>query len=86
MQGGVPKTYGYSRMKRVSRRRQTKRGRKQRRASTKRSFSRKRSMRGGADLAVPEGSVVGIALDPKDAYSVPILVSKATYENEVLDD
>ncbi len=43
-------------------------------------------MRGGADLPVPEGSVVGVNLDPKDAYSVPVLVSKATYENEVLED
>ena len=68
--------------------RQTKKQRRTRLSKKRkqRSFSRRRRMRGGADLPVPEGSVVGVNLDPKDAYSVPILVSKAKYENEVLED
>jgi hypothetical protein len=76
-------------MKRFSRRRQTKKQRLSRRRQTqkKRSFSRRRHMRGGSvDLPVPEGSVIAVNLDPKDAYSVPVLVSKAKYENEVLED
>ena len=56
-----------------------------RRARKQRRLSRRRQ-RGGADLPVPEGSVVGVDLDPKDAYSVPILVRKSKYENEVLKD
>ena len=58
----------------------SRRGKKQRR------LSRRRRQRGGAELAVPEGSIVGVDLDPKDAYSVPVLVRKAVYEEEVLDD
>lgn len=66
--------------------RRTKKQRKHR-SRKSRSFSRRRRQRGGgADLPVPEGSVVGVNLDPKDAYSVPILVSKAIYEDEVLED
>jgi hypothetical protein len=71
--------------RRQSRKRQTRR----RRLSRKKQqfFSRKRRVyKGGADLAVPEGSVVGVDLDPKDPYSVPILVSKDLYEKEVLED
>ncbi len=59
----------------------SRRTKKQRLASR-----RRRVYRGGADLPVPEGSVVGVDLDPKDAYSVPVLVSKNIYENEVLRD
>lgn len=69
-------------------RRQLKSRRKARRSS-KRFLSRKRRtprQRGGADLPVPRGSVVAVDLDPKDAYSVPILVSKEMYEEEVLED
>lgn len=67
-------------------RRQTKRfSRKQRRKTRKtKRFSRKQ--RGGVNLPVPEGSVVGVDLDPKDPYSVPILVSKQKYESEVLEE
>jgi hypothetical protein len=65
--------------RRVRRRRQTRRKRQ--------VFSRSRRLyKGGADLPVPEGSVVAVNLDPKDAYSVPVFVSKTKYENEVLED
>ena len=57
---------------------------------TRRSFSRRASrkyQRGGSvNLPVPEGSVVGVDLDPKDPYSVPVLMSKSVYENEVIED
>lgn len=56
-----------------------------RRSKGRRAFSRRRRYRGGATLPVPEGSVVAVNLDPKDAYSVPVFVSKAKYENEVLE-
>jgi hypothetical protein len=75
-------------MKRYSRRRRTSRqSKKQKKHRTR--FSRKtrrQKQRGGADLPVPEGSVVGVNLDPKDAYTVPVLVSKNLYEKEVLED
>ena len=66
-------------------------GRKRRSDSRKKQqfFSRKRRLflfKGGADIDVPEGSVVGVDLDPKDPYSVPVLISKAAYENEILED
>ena len=76
-------------------RRQTRRRQSRRRKSDSRKkqqfFSRKRRMifrryKGGADLAVPEGSVISVDLDPKDPYSVPVLISKRTYEEEVLED
>jgi hypothetical protein len=70
-------------MKRQTRQR---RRRLTRRSKRRQVFSRRRRYRGGADLPVPEGSVVAVNLDPKDAYSVPVLVSKSTYENEVLED
>ncbi len=63
--------------------------RKQSRRSKKRFLSRRRRQsrqRGGADLPVPKGSVVGVDLDPKDAYSVPVLLSKDVYEDEILDN
>lgn len=68
-------------------RRSVRRTKKQRRnrIATRRRFLR-RQQRGGADLPVPEGAVVGVNLDPKDAYSVPVFVSKNLYENEVLED
>lgn len=67
-------------------RRQTRRfSRKQRRKTRKtKRFSRKQ--KGGVNLPVPEGSVVGVDLDPQDPYSVPILVSKQKFEEEVLED
>ena len=65
------------------RKRHTMRSKKQK---TRRGRFSRRRQRGGADLPVPEGSVVGIHLDPKDAYSLPVLVSKNLYENEVLED
>jgi hypothetical protein len=43
-------------------------------------------LRGGANLPVPEGSVVGVDLDPQDPYSVPIFVNKAKYEEEILEN
>lgn len=69
----------------------TKSKRRQSRRLKKRSFSRKKQrrtqrQRGGADLPVPRGSVVAVDLDPKDAYSVPVLLTKETYEDEVLED
>lgn len=58
-----------------------------RKRKNRRSFSRRKYQRGGrANLPVPEGSVVGVDLDPKDPYSVPVLISKSVYENEVLKD
>jgi hypothetical protein len=66
--------------------RRQRRRRQTRRSKRRQVFSRRRRYRGGADLPVPEGSVVAVNLDPKDPYSVPVLVSKSTYENEVLED
>lgn len=63
-------------------RRQAKQTKRQRRFLTK----RRRLYKGGANLPVPEGSVVAVDLDPQDAYSVPVLVNKATYEEEVLEE
>jgi hypothetical protein len=71
-------------MKKQSRR--LRRRRQTRRSKRRQVFSRRRRYRGGADLPVPEGSVVAVNLDPKDPYSVPVFVSKSTYENEVLED
>jgi hypothetical protein len=70
-------------------RRQSKSKRRQSRRLKKRSFSRRRRQqrqKGGADLPVPRGSVVAVDLDPKDAYSVPVLLTKETYEEEILED
>jgi hypothetical protein len=77
-------------------RRQTRKQRKSRRnKKQRRLFSRRRykggsrvttDHRGGANLPVPNGSVVAVELDPKDRYGVPILVSKEIYEDEVLED
>jgi hypothetical protein len=70
-------------------RRGNTRRRKQSRRSKKRFLSRRRRQsrqRGGADLPVPKGSVVGVDLDPKDAYSVPVLLSKNVYEEDILED
>jgi hypothetical protein len=72
-------------MKRRTARRRLSRKRKNRRSFSRR-VSRKYQRGGGANLPVPEGSVVGVDLDPKDPYSVPVLISKSVYENEVLDD
>ena len=71
-------------MKRVSRRKRRSKKQRYNRKNTRRFLRRKQ--RGGVDLPVPEGSVVGVNLDPKDAYSVPVLVSKNLYEKEVLED
>ena len=78
--------------KRLTRKRVTRK----RRQLKRRSFSRRRQrggsqpttgQRGGeVNLPVPEGAVVGVDMDPKDPYSVPILISKAKYENEILED
>jgi hypothetical protein len=62
------------------------RRRRQSRRSKRRFLSRRRRQRGGADLPVPKGSVVAVDLDPKDAYSVPVLLSKDVYEDEILED
>lgn len=72
---------------RVAKRR-TLRKRKTTRTKKQRLFSRRQSRRykGGANLPVPEGSVVGVDLDPKDPYSVPIFVNKAKYEEEILEN
>ena len=78
--------------RRISRkRRSTRRSKKNRRSFsrgkvTSRKVTSGRVYRGGANLPVPEGSVVGVDLDPKDDYSVPVLVSKSTYEDEILED
>lgn len=71
-------------MKIVSRRKTRSKKQRYNRKNTRRFLRRKQ--RGGADLPVPEGSVIGVNLDPKDAYSVPVLVSKNLYEKEVLED
>lgn len=64
--------------------RRSRKAKKSRRQQRKRrSFFRQR---GGVNLPVPEGSVVAVDLDPKDDYSVPILVRKSVYENEILEN
>ncbi len=63
-------------------RRLSRRSKKHRRFLTR----GRRVYRGGFNLPVPEGSVVGVDLDPKDPYSVPVLLSKNRYESEVLED
>jgi len=73
--------------RRQTRKRNTRKNRRRLSRKKQQFFSRKtRVYRGGADLPVPEGSVVGVDLDPKDPYSVPILVSKDLYEKEVIED
>ena len=68
-------------------RRQVRKTRKQRKSKRSQRFlSRKRRYRGGANLPVPEGAVVSAHLDPTDPYSLPVFVSKAKYENEVLEN
>ncbi len=68
-------------------RKPSKRLRQGRRKTLRRFFRRVfRNYRGGADLPVPEGSVVAVSLDPKDNYSVPVLVNKAQFEKEVLEN
>ena len=72
-----------------SRRRKSKTKRRTtRRLKKSRVFSRRQSRRykGGANLPVPEGSVVGVDLDPQDPYSVPVLLNKAVYEEEILEN
>lgn len=66
--------------------RQTRRVRRRKQSRRKRQVFSRRRYRGGANLPVPEGSVIAVNLDPKDPYSVPVLVGKATYENEVLEN
>ena len=68
--------------KRLTRKRVTRK----RRQLKRRSFSRRRQRGDQVNLPVPEGAVVGVDMDPKDPYSVPILISKAKYENEILED
>ena len=68
-------------------RRQTRKQRKTRRnKKQRRLFSRRRQYKGGANLPVPNGSVVAVELDPKDRYGVPVLVSKEIYEDEIIKD
>lgn len=75
-------------------RQRKQKGRKQRRLFSRRrsslkvgqrGFSRKNTQKGGVNLPVPNGSVVAVDLDPQDAYSAPVLVSKEQFEEEVLD-
>jgi hypothetical protein len=73
-------------MKRQTKRQKRSRSRKTKRQRRRFLFSRRKVYKGGADLPVPEGSVVGVDLDPKDDYSVPVLISKSKYENEILED
>lgn len=72
-------------------RKQTRRQRKSRRQSRKqlksrRSNRRSRLFHGGANLPVPEGSVVAVDLDPKDPYSVPVFMNKGKFEEEIVED
>ncbi len=67
-------------------RRQTRKQRKSRRNKKQRRLFSRRRYKGGANLPVPNGSIVAVELDPKDRYGVPILVSKEIYEDEVLED
>lgn len=60
--------------KRLSRRRQRRQRRK----------TMRRKQRGG-NLPVPPGSVVAMSLDPKDEYSAPVLVTKESAEEDILD-
>ena len=69
--------------RRLSRKRRSTRGQKKRSSKTRRFLRRRQN--GGANLPVPEGSVIGVNLDPKDAYTVPVLVSKNLFEDEILD-
>lgn len=73
--------------RRQTRKRNTRKNKRRLSRKKQQFFSRRRRVyKGGADLPVPEGSVVGVDLDPKDPYSVPILVSKDLYEKEVIED
>ena len=42
-------------------------------------------LRGGS-LPIPNGSVASVHLDPKDEYSVPVLVRKEVYEEDLAED
>jgi hypothetical protein len=68
-------------MKRKTRK-SSKRLRQSKRKTLRRFFHR--YFKGGANLPVPVGSVVGVHLDPKDNYSVPVFMTKAQFENEIL--
>jgi hypothetical protein len=59
---------------------------RQSRRKTLRRFFRRFFKKGGANLPVPEGSVVGVNLDPKDNYSVPVFMNKAQFENQIEKD
>ena len=71
--------------RRLSRKRRSTRGQKKRSSKTRRFLRRRQRQNGGANLPVPEGSVIGVNLDPKDAYTVPDLVSKNLFEDEILN-
>lgn len=75
-----------SKKQQTRKRKQSRRLKKQRRFFSRRGRTYRYRHRGGADLPVPEGSVIGVDLDPKDDYSVPVLISKSKYENEILED
>ena len=65
-------------------RKPSKRLRQSRRKTIRRFF--RRYLRGGANLPVPEGSIVAVHLDPKDNYSVPVLMNKSQFENEIVEN
>ena len=66
-------------------RKPSKRLRQSRRKTLRRVF-RRYFKRGGANLPVPEGSIVAVHLDPKDNYSVPVLMNKSQFENEIVEN
>jgi hypothetical protein len=57
----------------------------QRRQTRKQRRSRSRKQKGGG-LAIPDGAVASVRLDPKDEYSAPVLITKERFEEEILEE
>jgi hypothetical protein len=70
-------------MPRRNRKTRARKARKTRRQTRKQRRSRKQK---GGGLAIPNGAVAGVRLDPKDEYSAPVLIAKERFEEEVLEE
>ena len=70
-------------MPRRNRKTRARKSRKTRRQTRKQRRSRKQK---GGGLAIPDGAVASVRLDPKDEYSAPVLITKERFEDEVLEE
>lgn len=72
-------------MPRRNRKTRARKTRMQRRQTRKQRRSRSRKQKGGG-LAIPDGAVASVRLDPKDEYSAPVLITKERFEEEILEE